>query len=126
VKSPDMLPRTSEARAPDPSASNTHPGSDSPLPLAVVSEGPPLAARSVRSDTLIRVFVDRYQASHGLTADVLAGHLQLSPTVFARYADTCHPPRWLVLAIAGVGIARGIPAEELRWLLDAVPESQSD
>ena len=122
MKSPDMLPHPPGARPPVPDPSGAPPGPDSPLPLTVVSERPPLTALPADSQPPLRAFVARYETAYGITTDVLASQLHLPPTVFARYADSYHPPRWLVLAVAGVGTARGIPADELSWLLDALQE----
>lgn len=71
-----------------------------------VERGPPL-----------RVFVARFGEAHGLTETAIAECLRMPPSALAAYADSAVIPRWLGLALAGVGTARGIPASELIWLL---------
>ena len=122
MRSPDKLPRTPGARPPVPRPPTARGTVESQRTLAVVSEPALRSATPGDPQPPVRTFLARYESTHALTADVLARRLRLPPTVFARYADSNQPPRWLVLAIAGVGTACGIPVEELRWLLEAISE----
>lgn len=61
--------------------------------------------------------MSRFGKAYGVTSECLARRLNVTPAVLTAYdAENC-PPRWLALALAGVGIAIGVPPWELNWLL---------
>jgi len=68
--------------------------------------------------------VSCFGKAYGVTSECLARRLNLTPAVLTAYDVENCPPRWLALALAGVGIAIGVPPSELNWLLtDAQPDA---
>jgi hypothetical protein len=125
VKSHEPLPRTPSAppsAAPCPSSS-TAPSvvqRESVVALRIARDTGEPAAADPGTTPLLRAFVARYGATYGLTEERIAQQLHLPPGALAAYTDTGCPPRWLVLALAGVGTAHGIPRAELAWLLESL------
>jgi hypothetical protein len=67
---------------------------------------------------MLRTWLTRCGEGHGITAETVARDLRLPPAVIVACLERGEPPRWLLLALAGIAIARGIPADELNWMLD--------
>lgn len=111
---------TAPRRSPDPARAVVH--RESAVVLPVVRDPGVPAAAALGSTPLLRAFLTRYGATYGLTLERIAQQLRLAPGALAAYTDTSCPPRWLVLALAGVGTAHGLPPEELGWLLESLPE----
>ena len=125
MKSRQPLPHTpsapsSAARSPNPDTARPVVQPENVVVLTVARDmAVPLAA-DLGSTPLLRAFLARYGAAYGLTEERITQHLHLPPGTLAAYCDSACPPRWLVLALAGMGTAHGIPPAELAWLLDSL------
>jgi hypothetical protein len=96
---------------------------DAQVHLAFTRE-PTESPAGVEGGPPLRVFVARFGEAHGLTETAIAECLRLPPSALAAYTDSAIIPRWLVLALAGVGTAHGVPAPDLTWLLAAGQRSE--
>ncbi len=66
-------------------------------------------------------FLSRYGTGYGITPELIARQLRLPPALLDELGSAPCPPPWLPLALAGIGIAHGVPASELGWLLSESP-----
>lgn len=96
---------------------------DRGVPVRLVREGDAPPSSDPAVPKVLQEYLTRFEGA-GLSHEILARALGLPASVLATYTESSNPPRWLILALAGVAASHGIPATALTWLRTAAEQAE--